>query len=156
VDGVVSGALRGKRRVELNISAMVAGAEHRGECGEPVRKILEETSEPRGETIPFIEGIHTTVGAGLGGGEGEIGAGLLPDKATDQTGQAAAPVTLSATARPVEVPERKTTLRRTGRAPDCAAPCKNLEKAADLGKEIAAKETGPLERRSPPPSPASR
>jgi len=65
---------------------------------------------------------------------------FLPDKAIDLIDQAAARVKLSATARPVEVQEIEAELHQLKREQDYAASRKNFEKAAELGKEIAAKE----------------
>jgi ATP-dependent Clp protease ATP-binding subunit ClpC len=65
---------------------------------------------------------------------------FLPDKAIDLIDQAAARVKLSATARPVEVQEIEAELHQIKREQDYAASRKQFEKAADLGKQIAAKE----------------
>jgi ATP-dependent Clp protease ATP-binding subunit ClpC len=65
---------------------------------------------------------------------------FLPDKAIDLIDQAAARVKLSATARPVEVQELEAELHQIKREQDYAASRKNFEKAAELGKQIEAKE----------------
>ncbi|MBW7056116.1 AAA family ATPase [Paracoccus bogoriensis] len=65
---------------------------------------------------------------------------FLPDKAIDLIDQAAARVKLSATARPVEVQEIEAELHQLRREQDYAAARKNYDKAAEIGKEIEAKE----------------
>jgi len=65
---------------------------------------------------------------------------FLPDKAIDLIDQAAARVKLSATARPVEVQELEAELHQLRREQDYAAARKNYDKAAELGKQIEAKE----------------
>ena len=55
--------LGGKRLVELNMGALVAGTKYRGEFEERVRKLLAEAkADPH--LILFIDEIHTMVGAG--------------------------------------------------------------------------------------------
>ncbi|MDW8313657.1 MAG: AAA family ATPase [Rhodovarius sp.] len=65
---------------------------------------------------------------------------FLPDKAIDLIDQAAARVKLSATARPVEVQELEAELHQLKREQDYAASRKQYEKAAEIGKQIEAKE----------------
>ncbi|WP_135451160.1 MULTISPECIES: ATP-dependent Clp protease ATP-binding subunit [Tabrizicola] len=65
---------------------------------------------------------------------------FLPDKAIDLIDQAAARVKLSATARPVEVQEIEAELHQLRREQDYAAARKNYDKAAEIGKQIEAKE----------------
>ncbi len=71
-DGAVLG---GKRIVELNMGALLAGAEYRGEFEKRVKEILDEL-KARPEVILFIDEIHTLVGAGRAGG-GPDAANLL-------------------------------------------------------------------------------
>ena len=65
---------------------------------------------------------------------------FLPDKAIDLIDQAAARVKLSATARPVEVQEIEAELHQLRREQDYAAARKDYDKAAEIGKQIEAKE----------------
>jgi ATP-dependent Clp protease ATP-binding subunit ClpC len=59
--------LGGKRIVELNLGALVAGTKYRGEFEERLTKIIAEVrSHP--EVIIFIDEIHTLIGAGGAGG----------------------------------------------------------------------------------------
>ena len=72
IAGEVPESLAGKRLVELNINALVAGAKYRGEFEERVQDVLKEVTEHREELVVFIDEIHTIVGAGQGGGEGGL------------------------------------------------------------------------------------
>ena len=64
--------LAGKRLVELNVNALVAGAKYRGEFEERVKLVLDEIVANQDEIILFIDELHTITGAGQGGGEGGL------------------------------------------------------------------------------------
>ena len=67
VSGNISPSLKGKRIIELNMGALVAGTKYRGEFEERLIGIVNEVkSHP--EIIIFIDEIHTMVGAGKGDG----------------------------------------------------------------------------------------
>lgn len=70
--GRVPEVLKGKRVVELNLTAMVAGSKYRGEFEERIKKVLDEIVEHSDELIVFVDELHTIVGAGQGGGEGGL------------------------------------------------------------------------------------
>lgn len=76
VDGDVPDSLRGKRLVQLDVAAMVAGAKYRGEFEERFKAALQEIKDAAGEVVTFIDEIHTIVGAG-GGSEGAMDAGNM-------------------------------------------------------------------------------
>ncbi|HXE72331.1 MAG TPA: ATP-dependent Clp protease ATP-binding subunit, partial [Candidatus Nitrosotenuis sp.] len=62
-EGSVPDMLKGRRLLELNLSAMVAGARHRGEFEERLQGVMEEVArDPR--ILLFIDELHTLVGAG--------------------------------------------------------------------------------------------
>jgi len=61
--------LSGKRVVQLDLGAMVAGTRFRGEFEERLKGAMEEIQKAEGEIILFIDEIHSVVGAG-----GAIGA----------------------------------------------------------------------------------
>jgi ATP-dependent Clp protease ATP-binding subunit ClpB len=67
VKGDVPGALKGKRLVQLDLGAMVAGAKYRGEFEERLKAVLAEIKQSDGQIITFIDELHTVVGAGAGG-----------------------------------------------------------------------------------------
>jgi ATP-dependent Clp protease ATP-binding subunit ClpC len=68
--GKVPQVLDGKRVVELNLTALVAGAKYKGEFEERVKAVVDEIVEHQDELIVFVDELHTIVGAGQGGGEG--------------------------------------------------------------------------------------
>lgn len=74
-------ALKNKRVISLDLSALVAGTKYRGEFEERVLKILEEIKKNKHQIILFIDELHTVVGAGSA--EGALdGANILkPDLA---------------------------------------------------------------------------
>jgi ATP-dependent Clp protease ATP-binding subunit ClpC len=53
--------------------SIIAGASHRGEFEERMKKLIEEISNSKGQIILFIDEIHNLVGAGAGG-EGALDA----------------------------------------------------------------------------------
>ncbi len=55
--------LKGKRLIELNVGALVAGTKYRGEFEERVKKLLEEVKAAP-DLIVFIDEIHMLIGAG--------------------------------------------------------------------------------------------
>ncbi len=67
VDGDVPDSLKGRRLLNLDLAAMVAGAKYRGEFEERLKAVLEEIKSSEGQIITFIDELHTVVGAGAGG-----------------------------------------------------------------------------------------
>jgi ATP-dependent Clp protease ATP-binding subunit ClpB len=72
VEGDVPTLLSDKKLVELDLSAMVAGAKYRGEFEERLKAVLKEIESSEGRIITFIDELHTMVGAG--GAEGAMDA----------------------------------------------------------------------------------
>lgn len=68
VDEVVPETLQGKRIVSLDIALMLAGAAHRGEFEQRLKKTIEEVKTSKGQIILFIDEVHTVVGAGAAQG----------------------------------------------------------------------------------------
>jgi ATP-dependent Clp protease ATP-binding subunit ClpC len=56
--------LSGKRVVQLDLGAMIAGTRFRGEFEERLKGAMEEIQRAEGEIILFIDEIHSVVGAG--------------------------------------------------------------------------------------------
>ncbi len=68
VAGEVPDHLRGKRIIELDLGAMVAGSKFRGEFEERLKAVMEEIAMAEGEIILFIDELHNLVGAGAAQG----------------------------------------------------------------------------------------
>jgi ATP-dependent Clp protease ATP-binding subunit ClpB len=75
VNGEVPESLKGKRVLVLDMAAMLAGAKYRGEFEERLKSVLKEIAQDAGQTIVFIDELHTMVGAGKA--EGAIDAGNM-------------------------------------------------------------------------------
>ena len=78
VAGDVPESLRGKRLVSLDLAAMVAGAQYRGQFEERLKSVLEEIKGSNGQVITFLDELHTIVGAGKGEGSMDAGNMLKP------------------------------------------------------------------------------
>jgi ATP-dependent Clp protease ATP-binding subunit ClpB len=57
-------SLRGRKLLQLDLSALIAGAKYRGEFEERLKAVLQEISAASGTIILFIDELHTLVGAG--------------------------------------------------------------------------------------------
>jgi len=64
VEGDVPEGLRAKRIIALDLGALVAGAQYRGQFEERLKSVLDEIRASEGEVITFIDELHTVVGAG--------------------------------------------------------------------------------------------
>ena len=75
VAGEVPDSLKNKRVLVLDMALLLAGAKFRGEFEERLKSVLKEVAADEGQTIVFIDEIHTMVGAGKA--EGAIDAGNM-------------------------------------------------------------------------------
>ncbi len=78
VAGEVPESLKGKRVLSLDMAALLAGAKFRGEFEERLKSVLNELAKDEGQTIVFIDELHTMVGAGKGEGAMDAGNMLKP------------------------------------------------------------------------------
>ncbi|GAB3480067.1 ATP-dependent chaperone ClpB [Polaromonas eurypsychrophila] len=78
VAGEVPESLKGKRVLSLDMAALVAGAKFRGEFEERLKTVLKELAKEEGQTIVFIDELHTMVGAGKAEGAMDAGNMLKP------------------------------------------------------------------------------
>ncbi|MCV2355273.1 ATP-dependent chaperone ClpB [Paucibacter sp. B2R-40] len=75
VNGEVPDSLKNKRILVLDMALLLAGAKYRGDFEERLKSVLKEVAQDEGQTILFIDEIHTMVGAGKA--EGAIDAGNM-------------------------------------------------------------------------------
>jgi ATP-dependent Clp protease ATP-binding subunit ClpB len=78
VNDEVPETLRGKRVLSLDMGMLIAGAKYRGEFEERLKSVLKELSQDQGQTIVFIDELHTMVGAGKAEGAMDAGNMLKP------------------------------------------------------------------------------
>jgi ATP-dependent Clp protease ATP-binding subunit ClpC len=76
-DGDVPKKLLGKRVHTLEMAMLVAGTKYRGEFEERLQSVIAEATE-EGDTILFIDELHTLVGAGAADGAIDAGNILKP------------------------------------------------------------------------------
>ena len=75
VNNEIPESLRNKTVRVLDMAALLAGAKYRGEFEERLKSVLKELAKDEGNTIVFIDELHTMVGAGKA--EGAIDAGNM-------------------------------------------------------------------------------
>ena len=76
--GDVPSTLRDRDLIELDMSALVAGAKYRGEFEDRLKAVLKEVQKSEGKVILFIDELHTIVGAGATEGSMDAGNILKP------------------------------------------------------------------------------
>ena len=78
VSGDVPENLKTKRIVALDMGALVAGTQFRGQFEERLKAVIKEVQESNGEIILFIDELHTLVGAGAVSGSMDAANILKP------------------------------------------------------------------------------
>jgi len=78
INGEVPEGLKNKRVLSLDMGALVAGAKYRGEFEERLKSVIKELGQTEGQTILFIDELHTMIGAGKGDGAMDAGNMLKP------------------------------------------------------------------------------
>ena len=78
VRGDVPEGLKNRRVFSLDMTALMSGAKYRGEFEERLQAVLKEIKAAAGQTILFIDEIHTIVGAGKTEGSTDAANMLKP------------------------------------------------------------------------------
>jgi ATP-dependent Clp protease ATP-binding subunit ClpB len=78
VAGEVPESLKGKRVLSLDMAALLAGAKFLCEVEERLKNVLKDLAKDEGQTIVFIDELHTMVGAGKAEGAMDAGNMLKP------------------------------------------------------------------------------
>ena len=76
IDDEVPTQLKGRRVITLDLAGMIAGTRYRGDFEERLTGAMDEITED-GNTIVFIDELHTVVGAGGSGESGGMDAGNI-------------------------------------------------------------------------------
>jgi ATP-dependent Clp protease ATP-binding subunit ClpB len=78
VQGDVPENLKDRHIVALDMGALIAGAQYRGQFEERLKSVLKEVQESEGKVILFIDELHTVVGAGATSGSMDASNLLKP------------------------------------------------------------------------------
>ena len=78
VRGDVPEGLKGRTIFSLDMTALMAGAQYRGQFEERLKAVLQEIKAAEGRILLFIDEIHTIVGAGKTEGSSDAGNMLKP------------------------------------------------------------------------------
>jgi ATP-dependent Clp protease ATP-binding subunit ClpB len=78
VKGDVPENLKGMRLMSLDMGALVAGTQYRGQFEERLKGVIQEIEQSKGEIILFIDELHLLVGAGASGGSMDAANLLKP------------------------------------------------------------------------------
>ena len=78
VQGDIPEGLRDKHIVALDMGALIAGAQYRGQFEDRLKSVLKEVQNSDGKVILFIDELHTVIGAGAASGSMDASNLLKP------------------------------------------------------------------------------
>ena len=78
INGDVPESLKDKKLVSLDMGSLLAGAKFRGEFEDRLKAVLKEVQDSNGQTIMFLDELHTIVGAGAAEGAVDASNMLKP------------------------------------------------------------------------------
>lgn len=78
VQGDIPDGLRDKHIVALDMGALIAGAQYRGQFEDRLKSVLKEVQSSDGKVILFIDELHTVIGAGASSGSMDASNLLKP------------------------------------------------------------------------------
>jgi ATP-dependent Clp protease ATP-binding subunit ClpB len=78
IQGDVPENLKDRQILALDMGALIAGAQYRGQFEERLKSVLKEVQESEGKIVLFIDELHTVVGAGATSGSMDASNLLKP------------------------------------------------------------------------------
>ncbi len=78
VQGDIPEGLKDKHIVALDMGALIAGAQYRGQFEDRLKSVLKEVQNSDGKVILFIDELHTVIGAGAASGSMDASNLLKP------------------------------------------------------------------------------
>jgi ATP-dependent Clp protease ATP-binding subunit ClpB len=78
IQGDIPENLRDRLIIALDMGALIAGAQYRGQFEERLKSVLKEVQDSEGKIILFIDELHTVIGAGAASGSMDASNLLKP------------------------------------------------------------------------------
>jgi ATP-dependent Clp protease ATP-binding subunit ClpB len=78
IQGDIPENLKDKQIIALDLGALIAGAQYRGQFEERLKSVLKEVQDSNGRVILFIDELHTMIGAGAAQGSMDASNMLKP------------------------------------------------------------------------------
>ena len=78
IQGDIPESLKDRQIIALDMGALVAGAQYRGQFEERLKAVLKEVQESDGKVVLFIDELHTVIGAGATSGSMDASNLLKP------------------------------------------------------------------------------
>ena len=78
IQGDIPESLKDRQIIALDMGALIAGAQYRGQFEERLKAVLKEVQESDGKVVLFIDELHTVIGAGATSGSMDASNLLKP------------------------------------------------------------------------------